>query len=103
MVHRIESDDRKVKTSSTFVPIFASYNEDRKTFSMTQYASESARIIVLKSSIYKKLSKLGYQDCCKTTQKKHKDVYIHIKLKRHKYSKVINKVGIASMPFVRKI
>lgn len=62
MVHRIESDDTKVKTSSTFVLIFASYNEDRKTFSMTQYASESARIIMLKSSIYRKLSRLAYQD-----------------------------------------
>lgn len=77
MVHRIECDDRKVKTSSTFVPIFASYNEDRKTFSMTQYASESACIIVLKLSIYIKLSKLGYQDCCKTTQKTQRRIYTY--------------------------
>lgn len=78
MVHRIESDDRKVKTSSTFVPIFASYNEDRKTFSMTQYASESARIIVLKSNIYTK----NYQNWgIKIVAKPHKKntkTYIYI-------------------------
>lgn len=71
MVHRIESDDTKVKTSSTFVPIFALYNEDRKTFSMTQYASESdrAEIEYIQKTIKIGVSKL-LQNHTKRTQRR---------------------------------